>query len=62
MFREKLSLEIEMQWIKIEWGLKDEVLDLRFCERFHESLKSRNVIGSLVIFFQIVKVKLCLKI
>jgi len=46
-----------MQRIKIEWGLRDEGLDLRFCERFHESLKSRKVVGSLINFYQIVKVK-----
>jgi hypothetical protein len=61
MFREKLNLERETQWIKIEWGFKDEGLDLRFWEKFHESLKSRNAISSLVIFFLIVKVKFMFK-
>jgi hypothetical protein len=42
-------------------GLTNEGMDLRFCERFHESLKSRKVVGSLVNFYHIVKVKLCLK-
>jgi uncharacterized membrane protein YidH (DUF202 family) len=42
-------------------GIEDEGLDLRFCERFHESLESRKVISSLIILFQIVKMKLCLK-
>jgi hypothetical protein len=42
-------------------GLTNEGMDLRFCERFYESLKNRKVVGSLVKFSQIVKVKLCLK-
>jgi hypothetical protein len=31
--------------------LRNEDLDLRFCEKIHESLKSKNVVGSLSIFF-----------
>jgi len=40
-----------MQRIMIEWGLKDEGLDLRFCDIFHESLESRKAASSLIIFF-----------
>jgi hypothetical protein len=35
----------------IEWGLRDEGLDLRFCDIFHESLESRKAASSLIIFF-----------
>jgi hypothetical protein len=42
-------------------GLTNEGMHLRFCKKFHESLNNTKVVGSLVIFFQIVKLKLCLK-
>lgn len=35
----------------IKWGLRDEGLDLRFCETFHESLEIRKAASSLIIFF-----------
>lgn len=31
--------------------MRDEDLDLRFCERFHESFNNRNAVCSLGIFF-----------
>jgi hypothetical protein len=51
-------LKKEMQGIR----LRDESMDLRFCEGLHESFENKKVVGSRIIHIHIVKVKLCFKI